>query len=78
IRHDEEFTEAFLRATLKSKADTAIIPMQDILHLDGSARMNLPGTVGGNWLWRMKPDAITPKLTKWLRDLNKDGEREPV
>lgn len=78
IRHDEEFTEAFLRATLKSKADTAIIPMQDILRLDGSARMNLPGTVGGNWLWRMKPDAITPKLTKWLRDLNKDGEREPV
>lgn len=78
IKHDEEFTEAFLRATLKSRADTAIIPMQDILRLPGTARMNLPGTVGGNWLWRMKPGATTPKLAKWLRELNKDGNREPV
>jgi 4-alpha-glucanotransferase len=30
----------------------AVIPMQDILGLDGTAGMNLPGTVGGNWEWR--------------------------
>jgi len=26
---------------------------QDIMRLDNSARMNLPGTAGGNWAWRI-------------------------
>lgn len=75
IRHDEDFTEAFLRATLHSPADTAIIPMQDILELPEAARMNLPGTVGGNWLWRMKPGATTGKLARWLRGMNEETGR---
>ena len=28
--------------------------MQDVLHLGTEARMNLPGTIGGNWAWRAK------------------------
>ena len=52
-----------------------IIPMQDILQLDSSARMNTPGTVGTNWSWRMTADyqskAAAEKLkslcTKYLR-----------
>lgn len=35
-----------------TKANLAIIPMQDILHLDGKHRMNTPGTCEGNWHWR--------------------------
>lgn len=35
-----------------SRADTVIIPMQDFLDLPGSARMNKPSTLGGNWQWR--------------------------
>ncbi len=38
-----------------SRAATAVVPMQDVLGLDGSARMNTPGTVGGNWEWRCPP-----------------------
>ena len=75
IRHDEDFTEAFIKATLASKSDTAIIPMQDILRLLQSARMNLPGTIGGNWLWRMKPGALSGKLAKRLRALNAEAGR---
>jgi 4-alpha-glucanotransferase len=37
---------------LESDAQLAIIPMQDILALDTSARMNTPGTCSGNWHWR--------------------------
>ncbi len=37
---------------LTTKANLAIIPMQDILHLDGKHRMNTPGTCEGNWHWR--------------------------
>src|SRR5580765_21939 len=43
---------AMIRAALTSVANTAIVPMQDVLGLDGSHRMNLPGTPTGNWRWR--------------------------
>jgi 4-alpha-glucanotransferase len=43
---------AMIRLAHASVADTAIIPMQDVLGLDSRARMNLPGTAEGNWGWR--------------------------
>ena len=66
----EDAPEAFIRGVMESKADTAVIPMQDALHLDGSARMNLPGTIGGNWLWRMLPGSDSAELARHLRELN--------
>jgi 4-alpha-glucanotransferase len=42
-----------IRKAEESVAQLAIIPMQDILGLSGSARMNKPGTTKGNWVWRM-------------------------
>ena len=38
---------------LSSPCQTVIIPFQDILGLDNSARMNTPGTALGNWQWRV-------------------------
>ena len=35
-----------------------MIPMQDILQLDERSRMNIPGTVGLNWKWRLKSDYL--------------------
>lgn len=48
-----------VRAALGSDARWAVIPIQDVLALDGRARMNIPGTPDGNWSWRMDalPDA---------------------
>ena len=45
-------------------ADTCIVPLQDWLGLDASARMNTPGTVDSNWSWRMTADQITDELSK--------------
>lgn len=42
-----------IRAVLGSVADTAIIPMQDLLGLGDDARMNIPGRSSGNWSWRL-------------------------
>jgi 4-alpha-glucanotransferase len=39
-------------------ADTAVVPLQDVLCLDGAARMNTPAVAGGNWSWRARPDAF--------------------
>lgn len=55
---------------LRSVCPTAILPMQDILGLDGSHRMNTPGTTEGNWHWRFDWEWIAPDLTKKLRRLN--------
>ena len=70
-----EAPEAFIRGLFKSPCDTVIVPMQDVLGLDGSARMNYPGLTGGNWLWRMKPDQLSLDLSMRLYNLNKETDR---
>jgi 4-alpha-glucanotransferase len=44
---------AMARVLMESPAALAILPMQDVLGLDGRARMNLPGSPKGNWRWRL-------------------------
>jgi 4-alpha-glucanotransferase len=59
----------FIRTILASVADTAIIPLQDVLGLDSKARMNLPGTSNGNWRWRFTADQLPPEVGQRLREL---------
>ena len=44
-----------IRALMMSPANVVVFPMQDVLGLDGRARMNTPGTRKGNWHWRLQP-----------------------
>ena len=53
-RTPESFTKAFTEIALASKANLAVVPVQDLLGLDNSCRMNHPGTNGGNWVWRRR------------------------
>ena len=53
MKNGENFPEAFIRLALASRAKLAIIPIQDILGLGNEARMNVPGTSGENWLFRL-------------------------
>ncbi|HSH54569.1 MAG TPA: 4-alpha-glucanotransferase [Methylotenera sp.] len=50
--HQPEMPRDLIDMALESKAQLAIIPMQDLLALDTSHRMNIPGTSSGNWHWR--------------------------
>ena len=64
--HERHFAETYLHATAddchwrmiqaacNSVACMSVYPMQDVLGLDGSHRMNLPGTTEGNWAWRFE------------------------
>jgi 4-alpha-glucanotransferase len=70
-----EAPEAFIRFLFRGPCDTVVIPMQDVLGLGGSARMNYPGTIGGNWLWRMKPDQLSLDLSMKYYTLNKESDR---
>jgi 4-alpha-glucanotransferase len=47
-----------IRKVEESVAQLAVLPMQDILELDATARMNKPGTTRNNWLWRMDPTLL--------------------
>jgi 4-alpha-glucanotransferase len=58
-----------IRAALSSVAQISIIPMQDILGLDSSARMNTPGTTKGNWKWRLSSSFDWEKEGQKLREL---------
>ncbi|HLH08696.1 MAG TPA: 4-alpha-glucanotransferase [Terriglobales bacterium] len=67
---DEPVNWVLSRAVLASVANTAVVPMQDLLGLGNEARMNLPGTSSGNWRWRMLPGVLTLKLSAKLQELN--------
>lgn len=56
-----------IRAALASVATLAVVPVQDLLGLDGAARMNTPGTAAGNWTWRLAPGQLDPALAARLR-----------
>ena len=58
-----------------SNARLAIVPMQDILHLDERSRMNTPGTVGLNWKWRLKADYMLLIEPEELKRLGEKYER---
>ncbi|HMY76354.1 MAG TPA: 4-alpha-glucanotransferase, partial [Blastocatellia bacterium] len=59
----------FIRLALASVADTAIIPLQDVLGLGSEARMNTPARESGNWGWRYKPEQLTPAIRDRLAEL---------
>jgi 4-alpha-glucanotransferase len=72
---NEPINWVMIRAVLASVADTAVIPLQDVLGLGSEARMNLPGTSRGNWRWRFQPGALSSELAKRLRELTKAYDR---
>ena len=66
-----------IRAAWSSVSDTAIAPMQDILGLGSPARMNLPGTSVGNWIWRLREGLLTNALSDRLGELTALYGRAP-
>jgi len=74
----EEVVWEMIRLALSSVAATAIIPLQDILGLPGSARMNTPGTVGENWSWRFASQDLTEDSAIRLRELTECYARYPL
>jgi 4-alpha-glucanotransferase len=59
----------FIRLGLASVANTAIIPLQDVLGLGSEARMNTPARESGNWGWRYLPGQLTPEIRNRLAEL---------
>ena len=75
-RDDETITEAMIRGIYSSVSDYAIVTMQDLLDKDGTSRMNVPSTVGGNWEWRMLEEDLTSERKEFLKNITKLYARE--
>ncbi len=75
VKKESDLCDIMARTVYGSVAQYAIVPMQDILELGESARMNTPGTLGGNWLWRMQDGQLTKALYSRLAAMNKEYER---
>eukprot|EP01018_Ginkgo_biloba_P037682 Gb_33760 [translate_table: standard] len=68
ITGGSEMSWELIQAALSSVARTVIIPMQDVLGLDNSARMNTPATQFGNWSWRI--DKMFDRMDKEAEKLH--------
>ena len=61
----------FICLAMRSVADTCVIPVQDFLGLDESARINTPSTLGDNWKWRMTLGCFSQELIDKIKRLTK-------
>ena len=61
--------KSLIALVMRSCAKYVIIPMQDYLGLDNSARMNHPSTLGGNWQWRLTPGQLDNETLKEIAEI---------
>ncbi len=69
-------TSAAIDLAMSSRANLAVICMQDYLELTSKeGRINIPSTSEGNWTWRISPDYKSEKLRKRILKYTKDSNR---
>ena len=68
---EDNAADRLIRAAMASVSNLCVIPMQDILNLDGKARMNIPGTPEGNWRWRMGKGAFSIEICEKMKQMSK-------
>jgi 4-alpha-glucanotransferase len=64
-----------MRVALGSRGVLVVIPAQDVLGLDTSARTNIPGRAGGNWRWRLRAGQLDRSLAARLREATEAADR---
>ncbi|AQG81218.1 4-alpha-glucanotransferase [Spirosoma montaniterrae] len=68
---EENVVDQMIRLTMRSVARLAILPIQDVLDLDETHRMNTPGAGGRSWQWRLQPDQLTVEVAERLLKLTR-------
>ncbi len=72
---DDKLNVGLIALLMRSNSKMCIIPMQDWLELDDSARMNTPSSVGKNWKWRMKREDMNSELSEKIYKITKQFGR---
>jgi len=58
---------SLIEVAAASPARLCMLQVQDVLGLGSEARMNTPGTAGGQWRWRLEPGQLTAAHARRLR-----------
>ena len=76
IRRGESGHLGMIRGGMTSCAKLFVTGLQDWLGLGGEARINTPGTLGGNWVWRMTKSQLAAVPTDTIRNLTHISGRD--
>jgi 4-alpha-glucanotransferase len=71
----DEVAWELIRLAWSSSAALAMAPLQDLLNLGAEGRMNLPGSVEGNWRWRFTDEMLSTETLDRLRGLTTSSNR---
>lgn len=72
---EDKIIEKVIEKVLKSKSGLTIIPLQDYLGLDSQGRINIPSTLGGNWMWRLNKNQLNKELAQKIKQMTIDSNR---
>ena len=69
---------SLMRIGMETNANLFIAPIQDILSLDDTSRLNIPGTTKNNWKWKLnRPlEEIEDNIRRFSEQGNSFGEQE--
>lgn len=59
MKPEQSVVDKMIDTVLQSRANLAIVPMQDFLKLGSEARMNIPGVANGNWRWKLQWEQLS-------------------
>ena len=62
----EDVSWDMIRLAFSSPAEAVVVPIQDIMSLNGEHRMNTPGIAVGNWLFRYTEEMLADELADGL------------
>ena len=69
IKSAEQGAWSMIRLAMSSVSFLCVLPLQDVLLLDSSARMNVPGTTESNWVWRFDWLQVKPEILERISHL---------
>jgi len=75
--YGDNITFQLVKTAYASVAKIVVIPMQDMLNFGNEARMNYPGRLGGNWIWRFTWEQVPYDLSGKYNDMCKMYQRPP-
>ena len=77
LNDEEGYIRGVIRGGMSSAATLFVAQMQDWLGLGAGARTNTPGTLGGNWSWRLTEGELTPRLASEMAEASRIYGRAP-
>lgn len=70
-----DYVDFFIKMTLDSVSNTAMIPMQDYLHKGKEARINTPSRLGNNWSYRFTKEDFSKSVAEKIRKMTEESGR---